>query len=285
MRRRALTAVVTAALIAITVVTVPTAAQSAPASLPGVELVHDVVFPDASDAGLADIRVRVSSGTTAYRVTLNRGDAVLQTQRVASSGGVAVLEAESLAEGRYVVSVTRGAASVALQVMIRRGWAPIHADQPSWARCRTIKWSYDSGRAPANGDRYMLRDVNAVLSTLKTATGLQFTRVSSGGVLAYKWGDTGGADGVGGVEWTNGPGTVTRGTVTLSPSSSWARTPGPAERQVLLLHETAHAIGLGHVTNSRSLMSPTYRPGLTRAALGAGELRALRTIYRPTSCG
>jgi hypothetical protein len=276
--------VATVALIAVTVVAVPTAAQSAPASLPGVELVHDVVFPDASDAGLADIRVRVSSGTTAYRVTLNRGDAVLQTQRVAASGGVAVLEAESLAEGRYVVSVTRGAASVALRVMIRRGWAPIHVDQPSWARCRTVTWSYDAGRAPANGDRYMLRDVNAVLSSLKTATGLHFTRVSSGGSLAYKWGNTGGADGVGGVEWTDGPGTVTRGTVTLSPSSSWARTPGPAERQVLLLHETAHAIGLGHVTNNRSLMSPTYRPGLTRAALGSGELRALRTMYRPSTC-
>lgn len=262
----------------------PAVVRAVERSAPGAELVHAAVFPDATDAALADVRVRVMAGSAAFTVTLQRGDQVIRTRNVPAAGGVAVLDADGLAEGRYTVNVAQGAETTTLRVSIYRGWAPIDADQPSWARCRTITWSYDARRAPANGDRSMVRDISATLSALRSTTGLQFSRVSSGGALVYKWGNTGGADGVGGVEWTNGPGTVTRGTVTLSPRSSWARTPGPSERQVLLLHETAHAVGLGHVTNNRSLMSPTYRPGLSRATLGAGEIRALRTIYRPSTC-
>jgi len=284
MKRRVPATIVTVLLAITTAVAVPTAARSAPAAVPGAELVHSTVFPDATEPSLADVRVRLAAGSAAYRVTLQRGDRVLDTQRAAATGGVVVLEAETLTDGQYTVTVTQGARSTALRVSIRRGWAPIDADQPSWQRCRTITWSYDARRAPNGGDRYMVRDVTAVLTQLSTATGLRFRRVATDGDMIYAWGNTGAADGVGGLEWTDGPGTVVRGTVTLSLSSTWAKKPGQTERQVLLLHETAHAIGLGHVTNARSLMSPTYRPGVTRATLGSGEVRALRTIYRPSTC-
>lgn len=284
MRRRISAILTPVALIALIAVAAPPVAQAAPASPPDAEVVHSAVFPDATDTALSDVRVSVAASTTKSLVTLGRSGQILQSRRVPSAGGLVVFEAEGLAEGRYDIAVTQGASVTTLRVAIYRGWAPIDPDQPSWQRCRTITWAYDARRAPSGGDRSMLKDITTVLADLTEATGLRFRRAATGAVMTFAWGSTGGADGVGGLKWTDGPGTVTSGTITLSPSSSWAKTPGPSERQVLLLHETAHAIGLGHVANTRSLMSPTYRPGLSRATLGAGELRALRTIYRPTTC-
>lgn len=278
-RPRVVFAVVAAAAIAST----PTIAAAAPSSLEA-SVVQRFVYPDATEQAWTDVRVQVDGSSRTVRVTLRRDGEVLQTATLEPGGGIAVFDGAGLTTGRYVVRVSEGTSSTDLQVRVHRGWAPIAAERPSWRQCRRITWRYDAELAPAGGDRYMLRDIRAALASIASATGLIFVRVRTGGAFVVRWGRTGGADGVGGLEWTDGPGSVARGFVTFSISSEWARTPGTDGRQILLLHESAHAVGLGHVDLPRSLMSPTYRPGTTRPVLGSGERRGLSALYHPSTC-
>lgn len=261
------------------------AARSADATdAPVVSVSSTLVFPDASDAQMRVLRVSVSSSTLPVTVQLKRNGTVVQTATVKTSGASVSFASGSLSTGSYAVAASDGQDVTVKRVRIFRGWAPIDGSRPSWSPCSVVTWRYDPTGAPRGGAVDMVKDIRASLATLHAATGLTFSRVTSGGELVVRWGDAGGADGLGGLSWTSGPGSVTKGFIELNATSQWAKTPGTDERGVLLLHEGSHALGLGHVNKDTALMSPTYRPGITNATLGNAERNAYVQMYHPGNC-
>ena len=267
------------------VIAIPVMAQTANASdAPRISVSNARVYPDASDATWRKLRVRVVSSTLPVEVRLIRNGTAVQTKTVARSGASVSFSTANLRTGTYSVVASDGQDETATRVTVSRGWSPISADRPSWAACSTITWSYDASRAPRGGDAAIRKDARAAFATLAAATGLTFKPVRSSGDIVVRWGAAGGADGLGGVSWTNGPGSAVSGYVELNRTSEWARTPGTNNRGVLLLHEATHALGLGHVNLDKALMSPTYLPGTTSPTIGTGERRGLSTVYRPGKC-
>ena len=283
-RSAALRAVAVVAGIA-ALIAVPVMTQTANATdAPRISLSNARVFPDATEATWHSLRVRVVSSTLPVNVRLIRNGATVQTKTVSTSGTSVSFTTADLRTGTYFVVASDGQDETRSRVVVARGWSPIATDRPSWASCSTITWSYNSSRAPRGGDVAIRKDVRAVFATLSAVTGLTFKPVSSKGEIVVRWGDADGADGLGGVSWTSGPGSAVSGYVELSRKSEWARTPGPRDRGVLILHEASHALGLGHVELNRTLMSPTYVPGTTSPTIGTGERLGLSTMYRPGSC-
>ena len=267
------------------VIAIPVLAQTANATdAPRISLSNTKVYPDSTDAVFRRLRVRVVSSTLPVEVRLIRNGIPVQTKTVSTSGESVSFATADLRTGSYSVAASDGQDSTLSRVVVARGWAPISTDRPSWAACSTITWSYDASQAPAGGDVAIRKDARAAFATLATATGLTFKPVRSNGEIVVRWGLAGGADGLGGVSWTNGPGSATSGYVELSKTSEWAKIPGPNDRGVLILHEASHALGLGHVDLDKDLMSPTYHPGLTSPTIGSGEKLALATMYHPQSC-
>lgn len=277
---------VAAAVVALAaVIAIPVMAQSANATdAPRILVSNTKVFPDATDAAFRSLRVRVVSSTLPVEVRLVRNGTAMQTKTVTTSGASVSFASADLRTGTYSVVASDGQDETAARVTVSRGWSPISTDRPSWAACSVITWSYDSSQAPRGGDVALRKDARTAFATLAAATGLTFKPVQSNGEIVLRWGPAGGADGLGGVSWTNGPGSATSGYVELNKASDWAKIPGSNDRGVLILHEASHALGLGHVDLNKALMSPTYRPGVTSPTIGSGEKLALATLYHPQSC-
>jgi len=267
------------------VIAIPVMAQSANATdAPRISVSNTKVYPDASDATWRKLRVRVVSSTLPVEVRLIRNGTAVQTKTVTTSGASVSFASADLRTGIYSVVASDGQEETAARVTVSRGWSPISTDRPSWAACSVITWSYDASRAPRGGDVAIRKDVRTAFATLSAATGLTFKPVQSNGDIVVRWGAAGGADGLGGVSWTNGPGSAVSGYVELNRTSAWAKNPGTNDRGVLLLHEASHVLGLGHVNLDKALMSPTYLPGTTSPTIGAGESEGLTTVYRPRTC-
>ncbi len=267
------------------VIAFPVMTQTANATdAPRISLSNARVFPDATEATWRKLRVRVVSSTLPVEVRLVRNGTAVQTKTVTTSGASVSFASADLRTGTYSVLASDGQEETAARVTVSRGWSPISMDRPSWAACSVITWSYNASRAPRGGDVAIRKDVRTAFATLSAATGLTFKPVQSNGEIVVRWGAAGGADGLGGVSWTNGPGSAVSGYVELNRTSDWAKNPGTNNRGVLLLHEASHALGLGHVDLGRTLMSPTYRPGITSPTIGSGEKLGLATLYHPGSC-
>lgn len=92
----------------------------------------------------------------------------------------------------------------------------------------------------------------------------------------------GGVVGVGGASWSGIE--FSQGRVTLDSTwhlggpRSWVK----RQRQLLLLHELGHALGLGHVDDRRQVMNPSLQdlPG----AYSAGDLAGLETLGAHQGC-
>ena len=267
------------------VIAFPVMTQTANATdAPRISVSNARVYPDASDATWRKLRVRVVSSTLPVEVRLIRNGTAVQTKTVTTSGASVSFASADLRTGTYSVLASDGQEETAARVTVSRGWSPISTDRPSWAACSVITWSYNASRAPRGGDVAIRKDVRTAFATLSAATGLTFKPVQSNGEIVVRWGAAGGADGLGGVSWTNGPGSAVSGYVELNRTSEWAKNPGTNNRGVLLLHEASHALGLGHVNLDKALMSPTYLPGTTSPTIGAGESAGFATVYRPGKC-
>ena len=267
------------------VIAIPVMAQSANATdAPRISLSNTKVYPDATDAVFRSLRVRVVSSTLPVVVRLIRNGAAVQTKTVTTSGASVSFASAGLRTGTYSVVASDGQDETATRVSVSRGWSPISTDRPSWAACSVITWSYDSSQAPRGGEVALRKDARTAFATLAAATGLTFKPVQSNGEIVVRWGPAGGADGLGGLSWTNGPGSAVSGYVELNRTSEWAKNPGTNNRGVLLLHEASHALGLGHVNLDKALMSPTYLPGTTSPTIGAGEQLGLASMYHPRTC-
>lgn len=178
------------------------------------------------------------------------------------------------------------------------GWSLLGA-RATYIPCQTVDWYYDrTGESP---DRNTMHDdIVAGLALLSAETGLTFTETTDPAQadLTFDWQDLaaqgwGGAEGLGGGangegevsfavngDWTvnhwSGLGMVTREWDEGGYHWTWTL-PG---RGWLVIHETMHALGMGHIADPTQVMNPISYS----AAFGAGDLDGLHTMYKNQQC-
>lgn len=252
------------------------------------------LFPDSSNLSDSGFRIQGRDLVDPVRVRLERKGRVAWkttvTARSFDSIPLPVRSVRALKSGTYSLTLTSGEVSQTTTVRVHRRWAPLFDDggfftPAGFPRCSTITWSYDGGAAPG-GTRGVVADLKVVFERYADITGLTFTRVGnpSRADIVISWDDLSFADGIGGSSWDGRH--FTGGTVILSTSSAWARTPGFSirGRGSLLFHETGHVLGLGHVRDERTLMHEIFYGARTRGEPGKPEITGLRYLYRPGSC-
>jgi hypothetical protein len=176
------------------------------------------------------------------------------------------------------------------------GWSVIGWGAP-FTPCSTVRWYVDRAGEPA--DRATTRDdVAAGLAVLATQTGLTFVETTDPeqATMTYKWADWGPDEASG----RGGPTGMGRGEVTLNSADEWTKNDWAGLNMVtkqwseggmlwtwvmpgrgwLIVHETMHALGMGHVEDATQVMNPIA----SAAALGAGDLEGLHTMYLNMPC-
>ncbi|PUA82912.1 matrixin family metalloprotease [Nocardioides currus] len=161
-----------------------------------------------------------------------------------------------------------------------------------WDPCSAITWSV-TGTAPY---AEASTDIQTALDRLATATGLRFVQVADAGTstLDITWtnaaaeprlaGTVVGLGGFSSYAPPIGPSQIASGYVLLDQEhtipggfttvgSSWGK---------VLLHETSHALGLGHAAGIEQIMYPQVV--LSPAELGAGDLTGLAAVGAGQGC-
>ena len=208
--------------------------------------------------------------------------------------------------GAYDIVVKSGARVVArTQVVVRPaalpwrppsgwvqpvGWAQIGTGA-TYLPCSTVTWFYDRSQEPA-ASVGIRADIEAALALLAQETGLSFAETNDPAAarLTIRWdaltGAYADAAAVGGRQ--NGRGSVTINTLNWWPTDQWpgfgriVQPDGSSSigRGWMLVHETMHAMGMGHVNDVTAIMNPVA--GAT--ALNAGDLDGLHTMYLNNPC-
>ncbi len=224
---------------------------------------------------------------------------------VTTAGAVATSRVRAAAVGT-VVPVEEPAPASA-------GWGPTYVDargRPArWDPCRPIPYVVQAGWIPDAGRR----DLTEALRRLSVASGLQFVdegdtdELPSTGRAAYqperygtRWAplligwvpgsatDLGLGDGVQGVSLAVAvPGrsapSLVSGQVVLDASHRLASGFGPGTTDgEVLLHELAHAVGLGHVLDPTQVMYPQTTN--SESQFGAGDRAGLVALGAPAGC-
>lgn len=193
------------------------------------------------------------------------------------------------------------------------GWGPTHVDERGrparWDPCSAVPYVVQAGWAPDGGRE----DLAEALRRLSAASGLRFLdegdtdELPSQGRSAYqpdrygeRWAplligwvpagstDLGLGDGVQGLSLSVAvPGTdgasLVSGQVVLDATHRLAPGfgPGTTEGEVLL-HELAHAVGLGHVLDPTQVMYPQTTN--SESVFGAGDRAGLAAVGAPAGC-
>jgi hypothetical protein len=187
-----------------------------------------------------------------------------------------------------------------------------------WNPCRAHTYKVNLAAVPSASRRTVLADTHAAVRTLAAKSGIPFTyqgatnevpRVGSGArqsaevIIAYttpaktNYPLSGKTAGLGGFAYgwksTSNGGTTTytagisKGFVVIdTPDALHNFKPGfgtGVRRGNLLLHEFAHAVGLGHVNNPRLQMNPSMT-SLTPNGFAAGDLAGLARVGRKAGC-
>lgn len=251
----------------------------------------DVISPSQSAGMVRSIWVRSKEPAVAQVL---RNGKVVKTSKIPTGGGVvkSPIKANN-ASGDWRVRVSSGGQIAERRLDVAKGWAPLSDTVEHFPRCSTLTWSLDPKGQPARA-KGIEKDIKGTLSRLSKATGLTFIQTNDlkAADLRYSWGSANGHAGLGGYSYSrSSEGNHTMyGTVEMSKSSAWlgipgfgsapGRTPG---RGALLLHETMHALGLGHVADSKQIMNPVSAPGAP-AELQAGDKAGLKWLYAPATC-
>lgn len=222
-----------------------------------------------------------------------------------SAGAVAVRRAQATAGGEVLAVRTDAPASA--------GWGPIYVDaegRPArWDPCVPVHYVVQPGWVPPEGRR----DLADALARLSAASGLQFVddgdtpELPSSAREAYqpeRYGDRwapllvawvppsatdlglgGGVQGLSlsvAVSSQGGPSLVT-GQVALDADRRLPPGFGPGTTDgEVLLHELAHAVGLGHVLDPTQVMYPQTTS--SESEFGAGDRAGLAAVGAPAGC-
>jgi hypothetical protein len=179
-------------------------------------------------------------------------------------------------------------------VVVAKGWAPMTEIGAIFPNCSTVTWSY-SAKGQPRGARTMKAEVGKSLAYLSKFTGLKFafSPDADKARLTYAWKDMGkhGPSGVGGPSWSsNGDNS---GHVDFNTRDWWVtdrfaglgawqgRGTGPGGRGWLVVHETMHALGYDHVSDSKSIMNPT---NAGQHAFTKGDVQGLNALYPAGQC-
>jgi hypothetical protein len=245
-------------------------------------------------------RVRVNWGDGA-RTDRVRGRCAPRTARAHPKRCTVSISHEYVARGTFTITAVAGPSHQSKLVTIAP--APVRWSPPTgWIQpagwsllfgkatyypCQTVNWYLDRTAQPADGGQ-LSTDIRAGLALLAEQTGLTFVELGSpaSADLSFGWADIGGAAGSGG-------GRPGHGEVTFDTGHWWPRDAWPGFGIVtqadgsyalghgwLVVHETMHALGLGHVDDPTSMMNPTA--GAT--ALSAADLDGLHTLYLNNTC-
>lgn len=252
------------------------------------------LFPDSSKLGDDGFIVNARNLTDPLTATLTRRGETIWTDTLTSASidniPVPAATVRSWKAGRYSLTLTSGDLTKKVTVRVHTRWAPLFSSNGEFTpagfpRCSTITWAYSAKKEP-QGVRSVVADLKVVFDRYEDVTGLSLRKVrrASSANIVVSWDDIDYADGIGGSSWDGR--TFTSGSVTLSTSSSWAKTSGfgYAGRGSLLFHELGHVFGLGHVRQKTTLMHEFFYGGTTRGEPGKAEIKGLRHLYRPNSC-
>ena len=227
--------------------------------------------------------------------------------------GVALLVG-ALAMGRVRAAAELGQVlTVTTDATAEQGWGPTYVDEQGrparWDPCTAIPYVVQSAWAPEHGRR----DLAEALARLSAASGLRFVdegdtdEVPRRDRSAYqperygeRWApllvgwvppaatDIELGDGVQGVSLSlavaneGGPSLVS-GQVVLDAEHRLASGFGPGTTDgEVLLHELAHAVGLGHVQDPTQVMYPQTTN--SESAFGAGDRRGLAAVGAAAGC-
>lgn len=185
-------------------------------------------------------------------------------------------------------------------------WTYLIDEGARWDPCTPIKWTYN----PAGQAYNALGDVTSAFAQIAAASGLTFQYVGTSQVvylgdddvlpddsgIAVGWanagqlsGLSGSVVGLGGAKGSSIAGKdvgweLRQGWVTLDNNDPFKPAAGFAAGGwgPVVLHETLHALGLGHAQLPRQLMYPVSGP--TNATFGPGDLAGMAKIGLPAGC-
>jgi hypothetical protein len=232
--------------------------------------------------------------------------ALLAVLLLAETGAVVRVERQRVEQGQPLRAVTAAAVASA-------GWSPSYLDSTGsparWDPCKPIHYVVETQWMPTGGRA----DLAAALRRLSKASGLVFTDDGDTDELptqtrppyqparyGKRWAplligwvppartDLGLGHGVAGVTVAvaipNGrAGSIVTGQVALDADHQLPPGFGPgATEGEVLLHELAHAVGLGHVLDPTQVMYPQTTN--SESQYGAGDRAGLAALGKPAGC-
>lgn len=225
------------------------------------------------------------------------GQGEIQAQQTANISFKAISK-DQVATYRVEITGATSGTKVAYTAVMTNMWQSMNDGEPTYPRCSTVYWNYDSRNAPRNASiNNMKSDISGALARLSKETGLTFVEAQSpldsdASTLTFNWNlgrGHGSAAATGGYEISAG----VKGTVRISKSNWWPSNDAYrgfglvgkprtiSGRGWLFVHEVMHTMGLYHTTARSEIMYATMS---RQTKLGQGDLAALHYLYKPEAC-
>lgn len=270
-----------------------TCAASARAASPGLTLAtNEISSPWSADLENRYTRVTVTSSEPGpITVTIRHDGRRALTFRDVTSGETLEFRIlREFAEGDWTATAESGTERATAPIHVAIRWTLIGDLENRFDPCITVGWHVEAEGAPVSV-REIGTEISAALDQFSTASGLTFVQVDSpaDADLLYSWVPMDSRDnpGMGGFRITDDG--AYQGFVELNALSDWVTRPGfdyvdgEPGRGILLLHETGHALGLGHVGDVTQVMNTQADSGGPNQ-LADGDRAGLAWLYRPQEC-
>lgn len=151
-------------------------------------------------------------------------------------------------------------------------------------RCRPLVVTYDPAGAPYAADADVAIAVQQLAHAMRRPVELVATVPAGAQDIPVRWvatlGDVPGGEVLGQAHTVSAGGVITEASVTLAADGRLAPGHGLDSWGSVMLHELAHAVGLGHVNDPGEVMNPVHQPDRP-AAWGDGDLAGLAHLGGP----